>query len=219
MCVKIALNRKKIYRPSRTSKNPKLMNTWSKQYSSGWASRVRIPSLRMPRSSRWDSSTLSSSCAERVKSLGILQNVWTGTLPLLAERLDEEEELEVDEDEDEAETGNEMWQWQILNFGRREFILLDCFASTPIANVHLAARSVDEGHLKSLEEFAVHTQEYRVLDKILKCIHNVGRFHSGAQPIATVTAPTFSKQILDAAIKESQEGSTTDADSEEEPLP
>ncbi|KAJ7174920.1 hypothetical protein C8R46DRAFT_1031504 [Mycena filopes] len=80
-------------------------------------------------------------------------------------------------------------------------------------------RSVYEGHLKSLEQFAAHTQEYRVLDKILKRIHNEGRFHSGAQPIATVTAPTFSKQILDAAIKESQEGSTTDEDSEEEPLP
>ncbi|KAJ7174916.1 hypothetical protein C8R46DRAFT_891863, partial [Mycena filopes] len=36
-------------------------------------------------------------------------------------------------------------------------------------------RSVYEGHLKSLEEFAAHTQEYRVLDKILKRIHNEGR--------------------------------------------
>ncbi|KAJ7769469.1 hypothetical protein B0H16DRAFT_1715925 [Mycena metata] len=75
-------------------------------------------------------------------------------------------------------------------------------------------RAVYEGHLKSLEEFAVHTQEVKLLDKILKRIHSVGRFHSGAQPISAVTAPTFSKQILDAAIKEAQEGSTTDDDSE-----
>ncbi|KAJ7709270.1 hypothetical protein B0H16DRAFT_1745967 [Mycena metata] len=39
-------------------------------------------------------------------------------------------------------------------------------------------------------------------------------FHSGAQPISTVTAPTFRKQILDAAIKEAQEGLTTFDDSE-----
>ena len=44
MRVKIVLIRKKNYRPSRTSKIPKLMNTWSKCYSS--ACRVKRPSFQ-----------------------------------------------------------------------------------------------------------------------------------------------------------------------------
>ncbi|KAJ7024489.1 hypothetical protein C8F04DRAFT_1270186 [Mycena alexandri] len=39
-------------------------------------------------------------------------------------------------------------------------------------------------------------------------------FHSGAQPISSVTAPTFRKQILDAALKEAQGGLMTFDDSE-----
>ncbi|KAF7371946.1 hypothetical protein MVEN_00052500 [Mycena venus] len=62
-------------------------------------------------------------------------------------------------------------------------------------------RSVYEGHLKSLEEFAAHTEKYQILDKILKRLHTVGRFHSGAQPLTVAATSTFTKDVLDAALK------------------
>ncbi|KAJ6533436.1 hypothetical protein DFH09DRAFT_1092479 [Mycena vulgaris] len=71
-------------------------------------------------------------------------------------------------------------------------------------------------HLKALKEFAVHTEKYQILDKILASLHKEGRFHSGAQPVTAVTTATFSKQILDAALKEYEHGSTTEDDSEME---
>jgi hypothetical protein len=95
-------------------------------------------------------------------------------------------------------------------------------------------RSIYEGHVKALEEFAVHTDKYQLLDKILKRMHTVGRcvvlslhfipssdcpfhsFHSGAQPLNTPSTSAFSKQILDAALKEYEEGSTTDDASDAE---
>ncbi|KAJ7844285.1 hypothetical protein B0H13DRAFT_2286426 [Mycena leptocephala] len=77
-------------------------------------------------------------------------------------------------------------------------------------------RSIYEGHVKALEEFAVHTAKYQLLDKILKRMHTVGRFHSGAQPLNTPSTSAFSKQILDAALKEYEEGSTTDDASDAE---
>ncbi|KAJ7850543.1 hypothetical protein B0H13DRAFT_53937 [Mycena leptocephala] len=76
-------------------------------------------------------------------------------------------------------------------------------------------RSVYEGHVKALE-FAVHTEKYHLLDKILKRMHSVGRFHSGAQPLNIPSTSAFSKQILDAALKEYEEGSTTDDASDAE---
>ncbi|KAJ7930331.1 hypothetical protein B0H13DRAFT_1962243 [Mycena leptocephala] len=77
-------------------------------------------------------------------------------------------------------------------------------------------RSVYEAHVKALEEFAVHTDKYQLLDKILKRLHTVGRFHSGAQPLNTPSTSAFSKQVLDAALKEYEEGSTTDDASDAE---
>ncbi|KAJ7672357.1 hypothetical protein DFH06DRAFT_964581, partial [Mycena polygramma] len=71
-------------------------------------------------------------------------------------------------------------------------------------------RSVYEGHVKTLEEFAAHTEKYNLLDKILKRMHNVARFHSGVQRLNAPSTSTFSKQVLDAALKEYEEGSTTD---------
>ncbi|KAJ6472165.1 hypothetical protein C8R47DRAFT_987947, partial [Mycena vitilis] len=87
-------------------------------------------------------------------------------------------------------------------------------------------RSVYEAHVKSLEEIAAHTEKYQVLDRILKRLHSVARyvpyqlfqmftdapssFHSGVQPLNTPSTSTFSKQVLDAALKEYEEGSTTD---------
>ncbi|KAJ7761201.1 hypothetical protein DFH07DRAFT_957292 [Mycena maculata] len=75
-------------------------------------------------------------------------------------------------------------------------------------------RSVYETHLKSLEEFREHTSKYLLLDKILLRMHNIGRFHSGAQPIAAVTTSALSKEVLDAALKEYEEDDETESDGE-----
>ncbi|KAF7355850.1 hypothetical protein MVEN_00913500 [Mycena venus] len=63
-------------------------------------------------------------------------------------------------------------------------------------------RPVYETHLRSLQEFREHTAKYNLLDKILTRMHNVGRFHSGAQPITTAPTSVMSKDVLDAALKE-----------------
>ncbi|KAJ7714115.1 hypothetical protein DFH07DRAFT_1068631 [Mycena maculata] len=44
----------------------------------------------------------------------------------------------------------------------------------------------------------------KLLDRILLRI-NVGCHHSGAQPIATVTTSTLSKEVLDVALREYEE--------------
>ncbi|KAJ6529721.1 hypothetical protein B0H19DRAFT_1193142 [Mycena capillaripes] len=77
-------------------------------------------------------------------------------------------------------------------------------------------RAVYEAHIKALEDFNVHTGKYALLEKILKRLHNVGRFHSGAQSLQAPPTSTFSKSILDAALKEYEEGATTDDSSETE---
>ncbi|KAJ7722128.1 hypothetical protein DFH07DRAFT_783922 [Mycena maculata] len=64
---------------------------------------------------------------------------------------------------------------------------------------------VYESHFKSLEEFKEHTEKYKLLGRILLRMHNVGRYHSGVQPIATVTTSTLSKEVLDAALREYEE--------------
>ncbi|KAJ6481134.1 hypothetical protein C8R45DRAFT_831764, partial [Mycena sanguinolenta] len=77
-------------------------------------------------------------------------------------------------------------------------------------------RAVYEGHVNSLEQFEAHTQKYKLMEKILKRLHSVGRFHSGAQALNTPSTSTFTKQILDAALKEYEEGETTDDSSDAE---
>ncbi|KAJ6478334.1 hypothetical protein C8R45DRAFT_792777, partial [Mycena sanguinolenta] len=71
-------------------------------------------------------------------------------------------------------------------------------------------RAVYEGHVKSLEQFEVHTQKYKLLEKILKHLHSVGRFHSGAKALNTPSTSTLRKSVLDAAIKKYEDGETTD---------
>ncbi|KAJ6559537.1 hypothetical protein B0H19DRAFT_103578 [Mycena capillaripes] len=71
-------------------------------------------------------------------------------------------------------------------------------------------RAVYEGHVKALEQFAAHTEKYQLMDKILTRLHSVGRFHSGAQALNAPSTSTFSQQVLDAALKEYEEGDTTD---------
>ncbi|KAJ7128799.1 hypothetical protein C8R43DRAFT_1134379 [Mycena crocata] len=76
-------------------------------------------------------------------------------------------------------------------------------------------RTIYQHHIKSLEEFAAHTAEHKILDRILGRMHDEGRFHSGAQPFTSAPTAAFSKAILDAAIAEDQEGSTTEDDAED----
>ncbi|KAF7341054.1 hypothetical protein MSAN_02091400 [Mycena sanguinolenta] len=76
--------------------------------------------------------------------------------------------------------------------------------------------AVYEGHVKSLEQFEAHTMKYKLMEKILKRLHSVGRFHSGAKALNAPSTSNFSKSVLDAAIKEYQEGETTDDSSDAE---
>ncbi|KAJ7821860.1 hypothetical protein B0H14DRAFT_3875746 [Mycena olivaceomarginata] len=76
-------------------------------------------------------------------------------------------------------------------------------------------RSVYATHLKSLKDFEAHTAKYGLLEKILTRMHNIGRFHSGAQPIAVVPTAVLSKEVLDAALKEWEEDEETETEGED----
>ncbi|KAK7007331.1 hypothetical protein R3P38DRAFT_3281561 [Favolaschia claudopus] len=78
-------------------------------------------------------------------------------------------------------------------------------------------RTVYDTHLHSLLDFDKHTAKYYLLDKILTRLHDEGRFHSGAQPIADAPTSSLSKSVLDAALKEyEEEGSDNEDDDEME---
>ncbi|KAK7020993.1 hypothetical protein R3P38DRAFT_3272045 [Favolaschia claudopus] len=71
-------------------------------------------------------------------------------------------------------------------------------------------RTLYDTHLHSLMDFDKHTAKYHLLDKILTRLHDEGRFHSGAQPIADAPTSTLSKSVLDAALKEYEDGGSDD---------
>ncbi|KAJ6564236.1 hypothetical protein B0H19DRAFT_941479 [Mycena capillaripes] len=73
-------------------------------------------------------------------------------------------------------------------------------------------RSVCDSHLKALEEFDEQTQPYKILDNILIRLHNIGRFHSGAQPLTAVKISALNKTDVAAAIREYEEDSETETD-------
>ncbi|KAK6987696.1 hypothetical protein R3P38DRAFT_3332501 [Favolaschia claudopus] len=78
-------------------------------------------------------------------------------------------------------------------------------------------RTLYDTHLHSLLDFDKHTAKYNLLDKILTRLHDEGRFHSGAQPIADAPTSSLSKSVLDAALKEyEEEGSDNEDDDEME---
>ncbi|KAF7378521.1 hypothetical protein MSAN_00279800 [Mycena sanguinolenta] len=77
-------------------------------------------------------------------------------------------------------------------------------------------RAVYESHVKALEKFEVHTIKYKLMHKILKRLHSVGRFHSGAQALDAPSTSTLSKSVLDAALKEYEQSETTDDESNAE---
>ncbi|KAJ7677748.1 hypothetical protein DFH06DRAFT_559873 [Mycena polygramma] len=76
-------------------------------------------------------------------------------------------------------------------------------------------RSVYQDHLKCLDEFEQHTAPRDILGNILTRAHNIGRFHSGAQPMGPVTTPSaLSQAALDAAIREYDEDEETASEGE-----
>ncbi|KAJ6518448.1 hypothetical protein DFH09DRAFT_1428065 [Mycena vulgaris] len=76
-------------------------------------------------------------------------------------------------------------------------------------------RGVYLEHLKCLDEFEKYTAPRDILGNILTRMHNIGRFHSGAQPIGPIKTTSLSKAVLDAAAQEYDENSNTETDGED----
>ncbi|KAJ7140072.1 hypothetical protein C8R43DRAFT_1131811 [Mycena crocata] len=85
---------------------------------------------------------------------------------------------------------------------------------TDIAFTANEYRSIYENHLDALNLFEERTKPHNILGNILVRLHNIGRFHSGAQPITENVRPVLSRANIDAAIKEYEEGSETESDAE-----
>ncbi|KAI5997562.1 hypothetical protein EDD15DRAFT_2410951 [Pisolithus albus] len=75
-------------------------------------------------------------------------------------------------------------------------------------------RATYDSHLKCLQAFAEATKTYDVLPSICRRLYEVGRIHSGAAPLTAPTEVTVSAQIIATAIKEHEEGSTTEDESD-----
>ncbi|KAJ7058403.1 hypothetical protein C8F01DRAFT_1255552 [Mycena amicta] len=67
----------------------------------------------------------------------------------------------------------------------------------------------------SLKAFGKHTARYAILDNIRIRLYNIGRFHSGAQPIETQTVCRLTTSDMDAAIKEYEDADQTESDGED----
>ncbi|KAJ7212606.1 hypothetical protein GGX14DRAFT_393507 [Mycena pura] len=64
-------------------------------------------------------------------------------------------------------------------------------------------RTVYESHIKSLEAFQARGEKYQLLENILRKLHKNGRFHSGAQPLASAAPKSaLTDAAMDAAIAE-----------------
>ncbi|KAJ7055349.1 hypothetical protein C8F01DRAFT_464944 [Mycena amicta] len=66
-------------------------------------------------------------------------------------------------------------------------------------------RSIYQGHIMSLERFQQHTAQYGILDGIRRRLYDNGRFHSGAQPIASNVVAQIDDDDIMAAIREYEE--------------
>ncbi|KAJ7711455.1 hypothetical protein B0H16DRAFT_1480359 [Mycena metata] len=77
-------------------------------------------------------------------------------------------------------------------------------------------RSVYQEHLRCLNDFEKHIKDRAdILGNILTRIHNIGRHHSGAQPIGPVVPTSvLSRSAIDAALREFQEDEETESDGE-----
>ncbi|KAI6024873.1 hypothetical protein BKA83DRAFT_4051981 [Pisolithus microcarpus] len=75
-------------------------------------------------------------------------------------------------------------------------------------------RGTYESHLKCLHAFEDATKDYDVLPAICTRLYEAGRIHSGAAPLSAPTEVTVSTQVIATAIKEHEEGSTTEDESD-----
>ncbi|KAG6898682.1 hypothetical protein C0993_005158 [Termitomyces sp. T159_Od127] len=69
-------------------------------------------------------------------------------------------------------------------------------------------------HIESLEVFGEKTIKYKMLDTLQKHLHNYGRLHSGATPLAFKSCLAIPLTAFEAAIKEYEENDDTDSDGE-----
>ncbi|KAI6029634.1 hypothetical protein BKA83DRAFT_4047772 [Pisolithus microcarpus] len=75
-------------------------------------------------------------------------------------------------------------------------------------------RGTYESHLKCLHAFEDATKDYDVLPAICTRLYEAGRIHSGTAPLSAPTEVTVSAQVIATAIKEHEEGSTTEDESD-----
>ncbi|KAI6104048.1 hypothetical protein EDD16DRAFT_1714408 [Pisolithus croceorrhizus] len=71
-----------------------------------------------------------------------------------------------------------------------------------------------ELHLKCLQAFEDVTKTYNVLPGICSKLYEVGCIHPGAMPLSAPTEITISVQVIATTIKEHEEGSTTEDESD-----
>ncbi|GLB43864.1 hypothetical protein LshimejAT787_1500480 [Lyophyllum shimeji] len=77
-------------------------------------------------------------------------------------------------------------------------------------------KSVYQSHLDSLKAFGEHTKKYDLLGKLRKKLYKNGRIHAGAPPVASLNAPTIPVSAFEDAMKEYEEDSATEDDSDAE---
>ncbi|KIK25342.1 hypothetical protein PISMIDRAFT_97028 [Pisolithus microcarpus 441] len=75
-------------------------------------------------------------------------------------------------------------------------------------------RGAYESHLKCLQAFEEATKTYAVLPAICMRLYEVGRVHSGAAPVSAPMEVTVSARVIATAIKEHEDGSTTEDESD-----
>ncbi|KAJ7086938.1 hypothetical protein C8R44DRAFT_650372 [Mycena epipterygia] len=76
-------------------------------------------------------------------------------------------------------------------------------------------RSVYEDQVQALFEFEQQTSPHPILENISVRLHNIGRFHSGAQPLTAVNQSLLKQADVDAAITEYRNFSDTESDGED----
>ncbi|KAG5649197.1 hypothetical protein H0H81_005483 [Sphagnurus paluster] len=77
-------------------------------------------------------------------------------------------------------------------------------------------RDVYQKHIKSLQSFGEETRKYELLERLQKRLHNHGRLHAGAGPVALNDIPAIPTSAFQAALKEYEEDPDTDEDGEME---
>ncbi|KAF8193587.1 hypothetical protein K438DRAFT_1828910 [Mycena galopus ATCC 62051] len=75
-------------------------------------------------------------------------------------------------------------------------------------------RTTYTDHIASLTAFEKRSAPRDILGNILTRLHNVGRFHSGSQPLVAARTISLSTSAIDAAIKEYDENSETETEGE-----